>query len=312
MKFVSYSDPVFKFTGVWQENDAQELVSYRSSTFMEIGFVGRSIEVIGTLEGDLTAWIDNKPAAFTSTQTGFSFTAGEGRHSLKIRTLQGSHLHLKGVCVADDAELFRCPDKFYIHFIGDSITEAFPGFATPAAEKLGADLSIVAVSGMSLTDGWGWYHMPEGVSERLGMESNYFLLERPYRTRQFTPYRFQYCRIPDAIVIFLGTNDYLDTPEDEAADHINIFASRFHSFIGNIRKHFPNVPIYLLQALSDKHCRKRGIAEAYAQISKDFARVALIPSHTWQVEISSDGTHPTPAGYQQMADHLAEYLRENL
>ena len=68
----------------------------------------------------------------------------------------------------------------------------------------------------------------------------------------------------------------------------------------------------MLQALSDKYCRARGIQTAYELISSEIENVTLLPSNEWGVEISSDGTHPSPDGYAFMGEKLAEVLKDKI
>ena len=64
-----------------------------------------------------------------------------------------------------------------------------------------------------------------------------------------------------------------------------------------------------MKALSDKFCRNEGIQTAFDTISNKISNVQLIPSDTWQIEISDDGTHPTELGYSQIAKELTAYLK---
>lgn len=312
MKFISFRDENFKYSGVWQDNFEEEIVSYGAVAFAEIGFTGSKLEVIGRIFKNATFIIDGKESEPEKTEDGFKFRLKDGRHTLKIRMVQRAHLHFSGINIADDGEVFTTEDKPYIHFIGDSISFAYPGFSASSADKLGYDYSVVAQGGMSLVDGWGWYSMHPDAISRLGMESAYFGLEDGSEAATPTPYKFKFLRMPDVIVIFLGTNDYLDIPDDEFRGNINIFAKHYLAFVKKIRAIFPNAPIFMLQALSDKHCRKRGIQAAFELISGEMDNVTLLPSHEWGVEISNDGTHPSPDGYALMGEKLAEVLKDTI
>ena len=312
MKFISFRDENFKYSGVWQDNFEEEIVSYGAVAFAEIGFTGSKLEVVGRIFKNATFIIDGKESEPEKTEDGFKFRLKDGRHTLKIRMVQRAHLHFSGINIADDSEVFTTEDKPYIHFIGDSISFAYPGFSASSADKLGYDYSVVAQGGMSLVDGWGWYPMHPDAISRLGMESAYFGLEDGSEAAVPTPYKFKFLRMPDVIVIFLGTNDYLDIPDDEFRGNISIFAKHYLAFVKKIRAIFPNAPIFMLQALSDKHCRKRGIQAAFELIIGEMDNVTLLPSHEWGVEISNDGTHPSPDGYAAMGEKLAEVLKDKI
>ena len=161
---------------------------------------------------------------------------------------------------------------------------------------------------MALTDGWGWYAPHPEAKMRRGMESTYFGLEFGDESPTLTPYKFKYLRIPDIVVVFLGTNDYLDDPIDEARGNLKIFAEHYLEFIKKLRALYPAATIFMLQALSDKHCRVRGIAGAYELIKENVDNVKLVNSNEWGVEISADGTHPSTPGFTFMGEKLAEVL----
>ena len=312
MKFISFKDSNFKFLGVWQENIENEIVSYGAVSFLEIGFTGSELEVIGSIYKEVHFLIDGIECEYQRTESGYKFNLGEGKHTLKICIPKRSHFHFNGINVSDNSELFSTPKKPYVHYIGDSISFAYPGYASTSAIKLGADYSVVAQCGMALVDGWGWYKPhPEAISRR-GMESTYFGLEDGEEAATPTPYKFQYLTKPDIIVIFLGTNDYLDNQDDESRGNISIFAKHYLAFVKKLRTVYKDTPIYMLQALSDKHCRRRGIEAAHNLICEEFDNVTLLPSDKWGVEISSDGTHPTQNGYLRMGECLADALSDKI
>lgn len=312
MKFISFKDQNFKFSGVWQENIEGEIVSYGAVAFAEIGFTGSELEVIGHVHKNVNFLIDGKEFGPQKIQNGYKFNLNQGKHTLKICMIKRTHFHLQGINVCDESELFVTPNNPYIHYIGDSISFAYPGYASTSALKLGADYSVVAQCGMALVDGWGWYEIhPEAISRR-GMESAYFGLEDGYESATLTPYKFKYLRKPDIIVIFLGTNDYLDDPVDKSRGNINIFAMHYLAFVKKLRAVYKDVPIFMLQALSDKYCRVRGIEAAYNLISQEVENVTLLPSNEWGVEISNDGTHPTLDGYTRMGECLADALSDEI
>lgn len=312
MEFISFNDKNFKYSGVWQEGIEKDIISYGSATFVEVGFTGEKIEVVGFVSGFAEFFLDDAPATYEKTNDGFAFNVENGKHTLKIRIRRGRHIHFKGVNINEGESLFKTADKPYIHYIGDSITDAYPGFAEGSALNLGVDYSIVSQGGMALTDGWGWYTKHPKAKYRRGMESTYFGLEFGDEAANLTPYKFEYLRLPDIVVVFLGTNDYLDAPIDEERGNIKIFAEHYLDFIKKLRALYPKAPIFMLQALSDKYCRVRGIAAAFELVNENVENVHLVPSNEWGVEISADGTHPSSPGFRFMGEKLAEVLADKL
>lgn len=302
---ITFQDANCKYTGVWQENAEGALVSYGKVTFFEIGFSGENLLLNATAGKYVDYFVDGVQTVPETTENGLMFTAASGEHTLKVKVYKEMHFALNSL-EADG--FFRVPDRKYIHFIGDSITHAYPGFSSATPEKLGVDYSVVAHCGMSLTDGWGWYEPPKGMEPRMGMESRYFVVKFPADDEAVIPYTFDYCRTPDEIVMFLGTNDYLDTEEDRAAGNIEKFAQHYLAFVKRLRERFPNAPIHMMKPLSDKCCRAEGIEAAYQLISSELPDIRRIDSDTWGVEICGDGTHPSENGYAQLVEGMSKYL----
>lgn len=302
---ITFKDANCKYTGVWQEDGNGNLVSYGKVTFFEIGFSGESVRLFATARKYVEYFLDGEQVVPEATETALLFTAKADDHTLKIKVYKEMHFTLTAL-EADG--FFRVPDRKYIHFIGDSITHAYPGFSSAAPERLGVDYSVVAHCGMSLTDGWGWYAPPKGMDPRMGMESRYFAVKFPANDEAVIPYTFDYCRVPDEIVMFLGTNDYLDTEEDRAAGNIAKFAQHYLAFVKRLRAIFPNATIHMMKPLSDKCCRAEGIEAAYQLVSSELPDIHRIDADTWGVEICDDGTHPSDNGYAQLVEGMTKYL----
>lgn len=307
---INYKNAMCKFTGVWQENSNKEKVSYGTIAFFEIGFTGKLLQIEGKIQGECIFLVDSKEFSPETNENGFAFNVNDGKHIIKIKVYKDSHFTLKSLSVNDNDCFFGTHQKPYIHFIGDSITHAYPGFASSSAETMRIDYSVVAHCGMSLVDGWGWYPPPEWMKIRMGMETRYFQLENPTEKEDYTKYDFSHSRKPDIIVIFLGTNDYLDSEENKRLGHLEIFAKHYLDFILKIREHFKDTKILIMKALSDKYCRNEGIQMAFDLVSDKVSDIWLIPSDKWDIEISNDGTHPTNLGYTQIAENLVEYLKD--
>ncbi len=310
--FIPYTNENFVFTGIWQENDSGEIVNYKTASFFEIGFTGKSITLDSNRDNVITAYIDGKEVAPHPYGTKYRFETEDGEHLLKVGVRFENHLKLKGVIIEEEQKVFAPPKRPYIHTIGDSITYAYPGYSTTMAEKLGVDYSVVAMGGMALGDGWGWYPLPEGHSARVGMESNYFKLEFPHETTNFTDYKFEFCRQPDIVTVFLGTNDFLDNEANRESGNLNIFRTKYVAFLAKLREIYPKAKIYVFNALSETLFRREAIEKAFEEAKKNIDNIFFLNIHHWDIEISDDGTHPSLEGYKTLGIKLAEYLEKDL
>lgn len=312
--FIPYTDENFLFTGVWQENDKAQIVSYKLSAMAEVGFTGSRIDLICSGGGEGIRWfIDEEEVAPEIIDSGYRFDTSPGKHSLKLIVRLGDRIYINGVEINEGESLCLPKKRPYIHFIGDSITEAKRSYAFQCVEDLDADYCIIAKGGMAVCDGFGWYMQPTkpyGDPDRLGMETMYWKLADMGYIEDLGDYNFKYCRTPDVISVFLGTNDYLDKPADEEAGNIEKFAEHYAAFIERVRAQFPTAPILILQALSDKYCRVRGIYAAFDIIKDRVENCYLVESNKWGIEISEDGTHPTQVGYDDMGMKLAAYIKK--
>lgn len=310
--FIPYTNKNFVFTGIWQENGSGEIVNYKTAAFIKIGFTGSCVEIKGNLSDIFQVFIDDEKASPNPIGNNYNFNISNGRHILKICVRQRNHIAFSGIEISDDAEVFLPQKLPYIHMIGDSITEAYPGYSTILGENLGFDYSIVAQGGLALCDGWGWYQPYSANDTRVGMESNYFKLELPCEASDFTDYTFTYCRQPDIITIFLGTNDFLDNPTDWNNGNFDIFCTRYVTFLAKLRKLYPKAAIYILNALSDKMFRRKSIETAFEKAEECIDNIHFINTDKWNIEISEDGTHPTLSGYADLGNQLTSYFENEL
>jgi len=306
---ISYQDTRFSFTGFWQENHERELVSYKRVAMATVAFQGTELLVNARLDGTAKWYVDDVPMEPLAENGDFRFCVQEGSHRVKVILVSPSRMYLRGA--QTDGVFVEMDEKPYIHFIGDSITHAYPGFASATGEALGVDYSVVAHCGMSLVDGWGWYPLSGEMKERVGMESNYFQLETPDVSSVFTPYSFTYGRKPDVIVIYLGVNDYLTEGPTFKEENPGIFAQKYDAFVRRLRSLYPEVPVVMLQChLPDRTIRIGAIADAYARISRECKDVSLTDTHLWDVAVCSDKVHPSEEGYGQMSARMTEILKK--
>lgn len=308
--FIPYTNENFVFTGIWQENGCGAVVNYKTAAFFEIGFTGKSITLDSNRDNIITAYIDGKEVSPHPYGTKYRFETEMGEHLLKVAIRFENHLNLKGIIIEENERVFAPPKRPYIHMIGDSITYDYPGFSTTLAESLEADYSIVAMGGMALHDSWGWYDIPEGLESRVGMESNYFKLEFPHESINFTDYKFDFCRQPDIITVFLGTNDFLDTEANRASGNLDIFVSHYTAFIAKLREIYPKSKIYIFDALTDHLFRRESIEKAFSKAEKIIDNLYFLDIQKFGIEISKDGIHPSLKGYNDLGLKLSEIFRK--
>ncbi|MBE6646277.1 MAG: hypothetical protein E7611_01390 [Ruminococcaceae bacterium] len=153
--------------------------------------------------------------------------------------------------------------------------------------------------------------MTAGTAEFNDIAANYF-------TDKYD-FDFNTGYTPDIVFIFLGTNDLGDSASQT---DINNFVESYKSFVADIvAKYGSSVKICAMQALSTsntsdlyntEHPRYVAIAQAASALESiygdrfDFIDAATVLS--WNVEISTDGTHPTASGYETLTNKVAEYL----
>ena len=310
MKMYGFDEKELEYAGIWQEC-GDGLAAYWNRSVMETDFTGETVTVCGRSEGPVILRLDGAVVCREPLTGKRLLTTGPGTHTLELAANREAKLVFSGLELPEDQRLLPPPLRPYVHFIGDSITNACPGFSYTAGEEMGVLYSVQAYPGMSLRQGWGWYPVPEG-KVRPGMEFMVDKLEGPLETDAYTRWAGAWTRRPDALVIFLGTNDYLDTPEDQAAGHIDLFADCYDRFLTRLSRTYDEPDIYLLQGLSDKHCRRAGIEAAFRKAAAHLPHVMLVPTDRWEIAISADGTHPSPEGYADLGRKLADYLRPRL
>ena len=80
-------------------------------------------------------------------------------------------------------------------------------------------------------------------------------------------------------------------------------------FVKKLREKYPNVRVYVLKPFNESFCRDEAVTRAFFEIRDKLGNVELIDSINWNVEICSDGTHPTDLGYTQIAEKLVNVLK---
>ncbi len=314
---IKNTDSKLRYIGRWR-NLSGTMVSSWNKSYVTLSFEGTTLvcdmtvtqnAMTGKTNGTVAVSIDGGEETAMTPQNGkLVIDMDEGKHTVTLSGSGANSLNIKNFYIEKGSALSEVKDRTNVLFIGDSITHAMT-YSRVAAAKLNWDYSVVAQSGMALTDTWGFYAPPDG-GERVGMETAFFKNESPAATNNFTDYEFKYGEVPDVVVIFLGTND-IGAGQHTSEKDQNTFANNYSNFIGNIRAKYPNCKVYMLQALSGAQARYDGIKLAHKTASAKYKDVSLIPTDTYGIEISDDGTHPTQQGYTHMGEKVAEYLSAN-
>lgn len=302
-----YNSKEFSYYGMWQEKDGA-ICSYWNCSSLKFDFTGSCILINMSSKEPVTFILDNLKIENKTVENSYYINTACGKHTLKIIS-DFSSVRFKSVCVPKEEKIIKSQKNTYIKFIGDSITNAKPGFSYFVPEKLGVEYSVQAYCGMSLVDGWGWYKWESKDIPRIGMETACFTLEQPSPSGVQTKADFIYHEMPDIISVFLGTNDYLDNEVSKNNGNVQKFAEHYYEFVKKLKSIFPVPRICIMQALSDKCCRREGIDSAYEKIKEEFKDTLLIPSDKWDIELA-DGTHPTEKGYGELNKKLVSFYEQ--
>ncbi len=330
---------VYKYCGHWQadESDPHTFVSHWNTAYVEIDFTGDTVCANFTYPSNIRVSVDGGDFVKYDNAVGvMTFKAkGNGKHTLHIRNDGNllNHVYFAGASVPKGQTLSRTADKpHYIQFIGDSISQDGRSHAHNSANLLGWDYSVCAKGGMSLQSGYGYWGsgnpvMLSKLGKSVGMEDAFFKLGHPvddmtetdkqrysnYFNDDTLNFNFHTGNTPDVVFVFLGTNDGL-TKESRRED----FVAHYTAFIDKILKVYGNKPhIYIMQALSATYEERYiSIDTAGKQIAaKHPTKVTFIDRETvdsWGVEIGTDGTHPSEAGYATLSQAVAVYLSNNV
>ena len=209
--------------------------------------------------------------------------------------------------------------ELYFEFIGDSITcgyglagEYVPSktneaagnayycdgtktYAFLASEALGADYSMVSVSGWLLSWSSGYGN---------SIPRTYY----PYynQIRGKTPYDFK-ARIPNAVIINLGTNDYSKstaaTNPVKAAD----FKKDLMTFVGEIREYYgkADLPVVFITNAMNNGFQTQ-VNEGVAELGGESAGVYVLKT---TLNREGMGNHPNCAAQEATGKELASLLK---
>jgi len=272
-----------------------------------------------------SSWISNSTGyPFHITETGESvFTIAsnlnKGEHNFKIYNQTEANHGTFGIKSISLNGKFTAPPKnndLYIEFVGDSIiaglgnistgsqNQDFPlyqdatrGWAYLTANKLKADWSIIACSGITAGNGFGW----SGTTS-VSMQSVY--PKERYYSDNVTPYAFK--KQADVIVLGLGTNDMWTYSNYGAT--IDDVKKGFKDMLTLIRNHNPEskiVWIYGMMVSSANDLIKQAVSDLGGS-EKGYYTFEL-PTNTY----GGQG-HPDITAQTVYAEKVSQYINQLL
>ena len=208
----------------------------------------------------------------------------------------------------------RPADKeILIEFIGDSLTAAYGNlgsskstdngsaniedgtlsYAYLAAEKLDVDCSIIARPGIGMafgTDSAANVQMADIYDLQCFWRSN----STKYETK----------RVPDLVVIYLGTNDNSNGSSKGGASWLTTFDTKFRGLVdGLLERYGEDTPILLLE---NRDISNTGVGNKMKAIDTDYENVKLIPFTRHK---SGAGSHASAAECEIEANDLVAQLK---
>ena len=201
--------------------------------------------------------------------------------------------------------------EILIEVLGDSITVGFGNLCdreTPnsgsapyqdatqtygflAAEKLNADVSLVCYSGIGVSIGWPSFLMEE-----------YFKADSFVRNRN-TPFVAK--RVPDVVVINLGTND-----QTKGID-IQKLKTKVKALVDLVRETYgKKVPIVWVHGMMEK-ASLTNFQIVFEALYKDADKKLVYFLPVMQENLGGGG-HPSLNAHYKVSETLAKYLKENI
>lgn len=299
MQHIKFDNNAFNFHGRW-ETTADGVKSHWLRPYFEFW-----------CDKDFKLCISSESGAFSVKVNGQEVEEKDGLFVLNEKSLirvtandNGKPLIFKGI--ETDGYVERAESrKKHILFIGDSLTHSPYSHSVVLPRELDYDYTGVAQGGMSLMVGRGYLNLVHRAGFE-GMQVAFFKDRSPVEQGEMLDYDFSLAETPDFIIVNIGTNDHL-TDDDYAIDFIKAYIE----FIGKVHAMYPNAPMYLALPVADTEggFRRNTIEKASKECEKLYKGVVYISSRNWNVEISSDGVHPTPEGYGTYAAELLKVLK---
>ena len=320
----------FKTVGRVQYSDTGILFDHCANVFEFQGYMTGDLTLNANSSGDnkynwtyLTVFIDGERVdkrfcieGNDKTITLASFS-GNYFHTVRIvkqTEISNSDSRLKNITMT--GYLTEAPEerKYYIEFYGDSLTAAYGNIGKPgdsnagsslhqdatksyafiASEKLGADCSILAMSGVGVDKGW------------CSNPFMYYFSKYSYK-RGDTSFDFKGARVPDVVVIHLGAND--DTKGTTKANFIKKgkeLIEYIHNGYGK-NKYGENIPIIWAYDPSEQvpNSWREEVLNSFSGTTKVYSLEL-----EWKSIGAGAGGHPNVKSHEKHAELLVNLIKE--
>ncbi|MBQ8614157.1 MAG: GDSL family lipase [Ruminiclostridium sp.] len=246
---------------------------------------------------------------------------------VKLSETANSTLSVDSITV--DGSIAPTAEKdLYIEFVGDSITcgygvddedrnhhfststeDCTKAYGYKTAEKLGADYSLVSISGYGIIS--GYTNNPDKKSASQLMPLHYEKVGFSY-SRDLGSFKWDFARQPDAVVINLGTNDesYCKTDKDKQAE----FTAEYVNFLKTVRARNPEAKILCVLGVMGSglySCVEEAVNTYSAETGDTSVYAMKLPNQDQADGIAADW-HPTEKTHEKTAEIVAEKLKEIL
>ena len=322
-KTYNFSKPsnFFRFIGRTKSTSTGAIFDHAGSAIEFQGFMTGDVilNVVSNKESYFTVYIDGVRA-----ETRFM---ADTSNSLKIASFEDSCFHTIRVvrqsevawsqCLLKNLKitgyLFEAPEDrdYYIEFFGDSLTSAFGNIGSPSdpaphdvpkyqdatqsyafltTEALGADCSILAMSGVGLATGHYQKHFLHYFSQYCHQRGN-------------AEFDFEGARVPNIAVVRLGANDFSVGCTREQ------YVSRAKELIDYIRNGYQkDVPIIWMHGSrgGDFNSWLQELSDYYGEEAGGFYLLEL----SWRDHGVGAGGHPNVASHEANADTLINFIKE--
>jgi lysophospholipase L1-like esterase len=306
----SPSDPNISFTGRWDTSNPGAYVPHWAGAYLTTGFTGttvklkqrNSIDLYYSIDGAAFGYLTNVHGTVNLTPTALR----SGTHTLRVsyRVVAGSYngdAVFQGLILDSGAHTVAAsvPPRL-LEFVGDSITvgtttseNALTAYGWLIGERLGARHTQIAQGGACLVS------TADGC---VGME-DYFLRLSGSATApdwDFSRYR------ADAVVINLGTNDLAH------GTHSTTFQPHYVHLLEEVRARYPRAAIFAMETFATRFAAQTQAAVQTRNAAGD-PNVYYVSTAGWLTSSDfTDGVHPTDAGHQIIANHLAPIVSARL
>lgn len=321
MRSVSFSKTTegIKFLGRMQKTSVGVTCDLTASGIEFEGYMTGAVTVFLSCTADtyFTVYIDGVRSStrFYANQTidrlEIANFAEGGEHHIRFvkqSEAQRSLCVLKGIIFTGYLKEAPKDRDMYIEIIGDSITCGYGNLWTPGApgdaasalhedgtqafpfltaEALGADCSVVGCSGVGIDKGY------TSFSER-----DFYTQWCRYRNTN-DPYNFGAARVPDLVIINLGTNDASKGSTEEG------FKENAKQLIEYIRDAYgKDVPIVYTYGMMGS-ARSEWMIPLLESMGGESAGLYYVPLNYDQ---SGGGGHPTTAAHELAAEFLVDFI----